>query len=620
MPSLTKNLNIRYSCIVESVYNSGMYLDYFGLLEPPFSIAPDPRYLYMSERHREALAHLLYGMESDGAFILLTGDVGTGKTTVSRCLLEQVPEDTNLALVLNPKLTSLELLQVICDELRIAYNKKKITSKILVDYINRYLLGAHAQGKKTVVLIEEAQNLDLDVLEQLRLLTNLETNQRKLLQVILLGQPEFLDVLDRPELSQLAQRITARFHLTPLKLSEVEEYVAHRLAIAGCRRPIFIHGVIKGLYKYSGGVPRLINVICDRALLGCYVQNKHHIDKPTLVGAAREVLGENKAAAIKTKITPRQIKLFAIAAALLMSVALVLYFFDFKLKSSVEKNNEIETAVPQKIAETETIKKNTDNIKNIEKKTAIENIELNDAVAENFAPVTLNKDQSDAMKEEQDIADDERKENKGKIQRFIIWPDSSQRLRSNFQSYQALFERWQFKYNILTNGTPCFFAKTKGLSCMHEESDMQSLREFNRPAVLTLYDDLNQRQYVTLIELGETMAKIVVAGKIQNVPIEQLLFYWKGEFSFLWRKPPGYVDLIRPGNSGDAVLWLSKAMSEINKQPTNNVQSYYDKELVNQVKSFQSREGLTSDGVVGVKTLMRINQSTQTPAPKLETS
>ena len=606
-----------------------MYLDYFGLLEAPFSIAPDPRYLYMSERHREALAHLLYGMESDGAFILLTGDVGTGKTTVSRCLLEQVPKDTNLALVLNPKLTSLELLQVICDELRIAYNKKKLTSKILVDYINRYLLGAHAQGKKTVVLIEEAQNLDLDVLEQLRLLTNLETNQRKLLQVILLGQPEFLDVLDRPELSQLAQRITARFHLTPLKLSEVEEYVAHRLAIAGCRRPIFIHGVIKGLYKYSGGVPRLINVICDRALLGCYVQNKHHIDKPTLVGAAREVLGENKAAEIKTKMKPQQIKLLAFVAVLLVSIALVFYFFDFQLKSATEKNNEIETAVSQKNAslETQVINENTnevDEIKNAEQKTTLENIKLNEAVAENTPPVALEKVESDAMsgaiKEQQVTVDNEREENKGKIQRFIIWPDSSQRLRSNFQSYQALFERWQYKYNILTNGTPCFYAKTKGLSCMHEESDIQSLREFNRPAVLTLYDDLNRRQYVTLIELGESMAKIVMAGKIQNVPIEQLLFYWKGEFSFLWRKPPGYVDLIRPGNSGDVVLWLSKVMSEINKQPTNNPQSYYDKELVNQVKAFQASEGLASDGVVGVKTLMRINQNVQKPVPKLETS
>jgi len=602
-----------------------MYLDYFGLLEAPFSIAPDPRYLYMSERHREALAHLLYGMESDGAFILLTGEVGTGKTTVSRCLLEQVPEDTNLALVLNPKLTSLELLQVICDELRIAYNKKKLTSKILVDYINRYLLGAHAQGKKTVVLIEEAQNIDLDVLEQLRLLTNLETNERKLLQVILLGQPEFLDVLDRPELSQLAQRITARFHLTPLKLSEVEEYVAHRLAIAGCRRPIFIHGVIKGLYKYSGGVPRLINVICDRALLGCYVQNKHHIDKSTLVNAAREVLGENKAAAIKTKIMPQQIKLYAMVAAVFVSIALVLYFFDFQLKSSVRKNDAIKSTVSQNIApiETETIKKNTDEvdkIKNTEKKKAVENIELNKVTSEKTAALALNKVEGDAIKEDPEIANDERKENKGKIQRFIIWPDSSQRLRSNFQSYQALFDSWQLKYNILTNGTPCFYAKTKGLACMHENSDIQGLREFNRPAVLTLYDDLNQRQYVTLIELSETMAKIVMAGKIQNVPIEQLTFYWKGEFSFLWRKPPGYVDLIRPGNAGETVLWLSKVMSEINKQPTNNPQSYYDKELVNQVKAFQTREGLTSDGVVGVKTLMRINQNSQAPAPKLETS
>ena len=215
-----------------------MYNEHFGLTESPFSIAPDPRYLYMSERHREALAHLVYELNSDGAFILLTGDVGTGKTTVSRCLLEQIPDNTNLALVLNPKVSAKELLQSICDELRIYYCKNTGSIKDHVDLINSFLLEMHAQGKKTVVLIEEAQNLDLDVLEQLRLLTNLETNQRKLLQIILLGQPEFLDVLERPELSQLAQRITARYHLKPLNYEEMLSYISHRLAVAGCRRSL----------------------------------------------------------------------------------------------------------------------------------------------------------------------------------------------------------------------------------------------------------------------------------------------------------------------------------------------------------------------------------------------
>jgi len=571
-----------------------MYLDYFGLLEAPFSIAPDPRYLYMSERHREALAHLMYGLESDGAFILLTGDVGTGKTTVSRCLLEQVPDDTNLALVLNPKLNSIELLQVICDELRIAYEKTDLSVKALVDYINRYLLGAHAQGKKTVVLIEEAQNLDLDVLEQLRLLTNLETNERKLLQVILLGQPEFLDVLDRPELSQLAQRITARFHLTPLKLKEVEEYIAHRLAIAGCRRPLFTHSVIKQLYNYSGGVPRLINVICDRALLGCYVQSRHHVDKQTLLSAAREVLGDSKASVIEKRVSPRFYQL-SVVVVILMLLITGAYFSGFQLEKVFHDSSKEEM--------TDTLKDPQTEYSPVENKT-FENIQL----------------ESEKQSEHQTRLELAPGVGEATGQSFIQWPKNNQRLRSNLQSFQILFERWQLDYNILTDGTPCYYAQTKGLACTHERSGIQGLRQLNRPAVLTLYDDLNQEQYVTLVELGKKTAKIAMAGKIQVIPLEQLVFYWKGDFTLLWRIPPGFKDLIKPGNTGQAVLWLSKKMNEINQTPQMNLNSYYDRELVEQVKAFQLSVGLKNDGVVGIKTLIQINQLTWQKTPLLETS
>ena len=570
-----------------------MYLDHYGLLEAPFSIAPDPRYLYMSELHREALAHLLYGMESDGAFILLTGDVGTGKTTVSRCLLEQVPENTNLALVLNPKLSSIELLQVICDELHISYEKADLTVKTLVDYLNRYLLEAHAQGKKTVVLIEEAQNLDLDVLEQLRLLTNLETNERKLMQVILLGQPEFLDVLDRPELSQLAQRITARFHLSPLKLGEVEEYVSHRLAIAGCRRPLFARGVIKLLFNFSGGVPRLINVICDRALLGCYVQNRHQVDKATLLSAAREVLGKNKAASIKTKSLTDYKKLFVITLVLISLMLVVGYFFDLKLK----KTSDIHLPVNHPVTQEKTplvTKTSVDNL-------SVQSLEVKSAQL----PAQIN-----TKIEEKKVSSTERS--------IIKWPESNQRLRSNIQAYQALFERWQLSYNLLTDGTPCYFAQTQGLSCLHEKSDIQALRVLNRPAILTLYDDSDQLQYATLMRIKEDSAEIVISGRLQVIALKQLDLYWKGDFSLLWRHPPGYSEPIKPGVSGDVVLWLSKTMNNINQVSGAAARSYYDKELVKQVKAFQRREGLKSDGVVGVRTLVHINQLIEEMTPLLE--
>lgn len=271
-----------------------MYKEYFGLKELPFSIAPDPRYLYMSHKHREALAHLVFGISSDGGFVLLTGEVGTGKTTVCRCLLEQLPANTDVAFLLNPKMSVEELLAAFCDELGIKYPEANTSIKVFVDRINEYLLDAHARDRKTVLIIEEAQNLTTDVLEQLRLLTNLETNQRKLLQIVMVGQPELQDKLARPEMRQLAQRITARYHLGSLSKEEVEGYVTHRLAVAGVRAKLFPPSTMDKLFRLSSGIPRLINVICDRALLGAYVQGKETVDKTTLGKAALEVFGRGE--------------------------------------------------------------------------------------------------------------------------------------------------------------------------------------------------------------------------------------------------------------------------------------------------------------------------------------
>jgi general secretion pathway protein A len=266
-----------------------MYQSYFGLAEEPFSIAPDPRYLYMSKRHQEALAHLLYGVNAGGGFVLLTGEVGAGKTTVCRCLLEQIPESCDVAYIFNPKLTVEELLSTICAEFGITCPPGNTSVKVYIDRINAYLLDAHARGRHSVLIIDEAQNLSADVLEQLRLLTNLETNQYKLLQIILLGQPELAEMLSRPELRQLAQRIIARYHLGPLSKNEVASYVQHRLEVSGAVRQLFPAALMGLLYRLSRGIPRIINVICDRALLGSYSQSKERVDRATLKQAAYEV-------------------------------------------------------------------------------------------------------------------------------------------------------------------------------------------------------------------------------------------------------------------------------------------------------------------------------------------
>ena len=266
-----------------------MYLDFFGLHEKPFSIAPDPRYLYMTDQHKEALAHLTYGIGDEGGFIVLTGEIGTGKTTICRSLLNQLPDDVDVAFIINPRLSANEMLQSVCDDLGVDY-PEGASVKVLVDALNQFLLEAYARGRNTILIIDEAQNLDDEVLEQLRLLTNLETSEKKLLQLILLGQPELSEKLAQHSLRQLAQRVTARFHLNSLSYNEMEAYIQHRLHVAGFRGELFSRPALKHVYARSHGTPRLINIICDRAMLGAYTQNQMKVEYPLVVAACEEVL------------------------------------------------------------------------------------------------------------------------------------------------------------------------------------------------------------------------------------------------------------------------------------------------------------------------------------------
>lgn len=271
-----------------------MYETHFGFRERPFSISPDPRYLYLSPRHKEALAHLLFGITERGGFVQLTGEVGTGKTLLARTMLEQLPDDVDVALILNPSVTVREFLVAICEELGIPLPKRHYSAQALVDSLTKYLLDAYARGRHTVVLVDEAQNLSPTVIEQVRLLTNLETTREKLMQIILVGQPELRAVLSRPDLRQVSQRITARYHLNPLSRSETAKYLEHRLRIGGVDRMLFSKAAIRAIRRQSGGVPRLINVIADRSLLGAYAKGKAEVDAITAWRAAREVAGKRR--------------------------------------------------------------------------------------------------------------------------------------------------------------------------------------------------------------------------------------------------------------------------------------------------------------------------------------
>lgn len=320
-----------------------MYLDFYGLSEAPFSITPDPRFVYLSERHRDGLAHLLYGVGQGGTggFVQLTGEVGTGKTTLCRLLLEQLPEKTRVALLLNPLLNPVELLETICEELQVDIVDAHGSLKTLTDRLNAYLLKAHAEGQRVVVIIDEAQNLSVDSLEQVRLLTNLETATQKLMQIILLGQPELRELLDRPDLRQLAQRITARYHLTPLETDETEIYVRHRLHVAGSERIPFTRLALKTLHKRAGGVPRLINVIADRALVAGYARSLDSINERVIDEAADEaLLGGSR--------RRRRLGVAAIAALLLAAAALAWWW----PKSTQTNTDAVAAAAPPPPAET----------------------------------------------------------------------------------------------------------------------------------------------------------------------------------------------------------------------------------------------------------------------------
>ena len=304
-----------------------MYTDYFGLQEKPFSISPDPRYLYMSAHHREALAHLLYGISSDGCLILLTGDVGTGKTTVCKSLLEQLPENTRVAIIVNPKLNVKELLQTICEELQIDFDTTIDSIKHYIDAITGALLQSHAEGKTTLLIIDEAQNLDMEVLEQLRLLTNLETETSKLLKIILIGQSELQKKLESPEVAQINQRITSRYHLSPLNEPDAHQFIRHRLVVAGGgRMEFFSERALRLVYRISGGIPRLINILCDRALLGAYVEEVNQVSERIVGKAAKEVLGKDISLPAEKKEKTFWIKsAFALLCAVF--VLLLLVFF-----------------------------------------------------------------------------------------------------------------------------------------------------------------------------------------------------------------------------------------------------------------------------------------------------
>lgn len=580
-----------------------MYNEYFGFKESPFSIAPDPRYLYMTDQHRDALAHLVYGLNSEGGCILLTGEVGTGKTTICRCLLEQIPEQAKIALLLNPKVSEIELLETICDELKIEYPNSNNSVKTYTDRIYKFLIESNRDNEKIVLIIDEAQNLDAKVLEQLRLLTNLETNQRKLLQIIILGQPELLDILAKTEMRQLAQRITARFHLEPLTKSEVKAYVDHRLAVAGQNIRLFPENSIKLLFKLSKGIPRLINVICDRSLLGTYVENQYTVNTRTMKKAAKEVFGELKNVEKHQKNKPWLHPLIAITGLAAISIAILFYF------TYVQRND-------SNLAQSEIIMPNTEVIKreaiNDEAEPEpLRSTDIDDHAIQKTEPsnlhlaVTSNTEDTDTTSNDRDNSYDD------------ISSILNTKTDNEAAAYQALFNIWGKAYAAETGATACKQARAASLSCLFKRGNLNTLKTHNRPAVLTLVNAQGKTRYITITAINDASATIYSNNNKYQVKLSDIDKYWFGKFLIFWKKPENYTSVILPGDSGEIVDWLNTQILKVNNDSSDMIVSTYNQRLVNKIKTFQSQHGLTADGIVGPITIIHLNTQSGTDVPTL---
>ncbi|HEX4389716.1 MAG TPA: AAA family ATPase [Steroidobacteraceae bacterium] len=516
-----------------------MYLTFFGLNEKPFAITPDPRYLYLSERHAEALAHLLYGINEAGGFVQLTGEVGTGKTTIVRSLLAQTPKNAEIALILNPKMTAPEFLLTICEELGIGVPDSALESlKDLVDILSHYLLRAHAGGQRVVLVVDEAQNLSPEVLEQVRLLTNLETNTQKLLQIILIGQPELRELLARNELRQLAQRVTGRYHLNPLSREETIAYVRHRLRVAGATTDIFSPQALGEVYRLSEGVPRVINVICDRALLGAYSMDRHRVTGTLVRHAATEVFGR--------RFTPQWLPW-----ALTAGVAVVLALGTVGLWNLKPWNARAATALT----------------------AAAKDPPAPSAAAPAAPPPPALAQLLKAHVAETDT-------------------DSA---------FGKLFGLWGAKYQP-SSTDPCTQASKQGLECVSERGSFGQLRLYNHPAILLLNDGSGSSHEVVLTALTDEQAHLELGGN-QAVGLGELSHYWLGDFVMLWRPANSPVKPLSTGMRGVEVRWLRQSLDQLRGVKTDaRASDVFDADLAAQVRDFQRQHQLAVDGIAGVQT------------------
>lgn len=539
-----------------------MYTAFFGLHERPFSITPDPRYLFMSRRHADALAHLLYGISESGGFIQLTGEVGTGKTTLTRTLLERIPEQADVALILNPKLTTVEFLKTVCEELGVLLPAKADGVKAYVDCLNSHLLRAHAKGRRTVLIIDEAQQLSMDVLEQVRLLTNLETSHRKLLQIILIGQPELRDLLARNDMRQLAQRITDRYHLEPLSREETDQYIMHRLKVAGGSPDLFAPAARREIFRQSKGIPRLVNVISDRSLLAAYSQEQRQVSASLVRKAAQEVGG-----------APRRKFPWSLGFGLSLGtlIAVVAAILIFRPNDSNQAPLQEATEIREPSVQRDPVLSELDEPRSAPPGTLGER---------------LNSDDLDGGTD---------------------------------TALSTLFNAWGADYDP-DAGPACEQAQTHGLACFYEEGSIDGMARMDRPAVLTLVGDSGRRSQGVLMKLSEDRAELVFADETIVVDIEELAQHWSRDHLLLWSPSTPEGRQLLPGGRDLSVVWLRDNLTQLLDRQLSapSDPTLFDSALEQAVREYQRQRNLEVDGLVGARTMIAMNNDLKpSTAPRL---
>ncbi len=519
-----------------------MYIAHFGLNAEPFSITPDPHYFYLSKCHREALTHLLYSVNEGPGFVLLTGEVGTGKTILCRSLIEQLPDTVDVAFLQNPRLAAIELLAALFDELRISYDPQRYTLKDFTDALTSYLLTAHYVGRRTILIIDEAQNLTTEVLEQVRLLTNLETSNHKLLQIILVAQPALNNLLNKNNLRQLSQRITTRNRLTPLSAKETTAYINHRLSISGASSPLFTDAAMRLIYRYSAGIPRMINNICNRALSDGYAAHKKSINTKIIDKAVQEVRGENPT---------NQRRLVIIGIIFLLIVALLWWGIP---KTPNQPLTPPESNLPPTVP-------------------------------------TLPKPVPTDVK---------------KVEKIAPPPNLIQQLQTTTteNAFATLFSLWGLDYSNLTGENVSQRAATQKLASLIRTGTWDDLRRFNRPAVIELVTDKGARYHVVVTHLQDEIATLAISGKSFELPLSEINKYWLGQFLLLWQPPMLPIRTLRVGTSNKSVIWIRKHLDIIEGGNSQNFSTNFNYMLKERIIAFQHRYALNPDGVVGEQTML----------------